>query len=343
MFDPIHHGFRISYFVLWLVVFAGEAGLPIPSLLILLAAGALCRTGALSPLLVLGVSSLGCLGADLIWFEAGRRWGNQIVRILSSISWDPHATERRVHEMFGRWGLRSLLVSKFVPGLGGVTVPLAATEGASWTTFLIYDTVGSLVWAATFGALGFLFADSLAAIASSMASFGKVLALVVGLPLAGYVLWRVWVMGLMLRHLRTRRISPGDLHRKMLSGERLAIIDLLDFEDSPERRVGIAGAFRMDPARLRKRIKVIVPEGLGVVLYCSSSCELSSARVAVAMKKRGISNVWVLEGGISGWEKEGLPVTDQLSTRREVVARLGIKIMGDDADDPRTGIDSPGV
>jgi 3-mercaptopyruvate sulfurtransferase SseA len=51
------------------------------------------------------------------------------------------------------------------------------------------------------------------------------------------------------------------------------------------------------------------------------------------MKKRGISNVWVLEGGMNAWEKEGLPVTQQLSTRHEVVARLGIKIIGDDAED----------
>jgi len=137
----------------------------------------------------------------------------------------------------------------------------------------------------------------------------------------------------MLRHLRERRITPVNLHRKMVSGERFAIIDLLDFEDNPGRQVGIAGAFRMDPARLRKRLQVIVPEGLGVVLYCSSSCELASARVAVAMKKRGISNVWVLEGGMNAWEKEGLPVTQQLSTRHEVVARLGIKIIGDDAED----------
>jgi rhodanese-related sulfurtransferase len=226
-----------------------------------------------------------------------------------------------------------LLVSKFVPGLGGLIAPLAATEGSGRTAFLASDALGSLLWSTTYAGLGFLFADSLAAIASSLAGFGKVLTLVVGLPLACYVLWRIWVMGLMLRHLRTRRITPVNLHRKMASGESFAIIDLLDFEDNPGRRVGIAGAFRMDPARLRKRIQVIVPEGLGVVLYCSSSCELASARVAVAMKKRGISNVWVLDGGMNAWEKEGLPVTQQLSTRREAVARLGIKIIGDDAED----------
>jgi membrane protein DedA with SNARE-associated domain/rhodanese-related sulfurtransferase len=333
MLDPSDHTFRITYLALWSVIFAGQAGLPIPATIFLLAAGALSRAGGLSPLNVLGVSLGGCLAADLIWFEAGRRWGHQIVRILCSLSRDPHYTEKRVHEVFRRWGLRSLLLSKFVPGFGGVIAPLAATEGYGRTVFLAYDALGSLLWSTTFAGLGFLFADSLAAIASSLARFGEVLTLVIGLPLACYVLWRIWVMGLMLRHLRTRRITPVNLHRRMLGGEKFAVIDLLDFEDNPGRQVGIAGAFRMDPARLRKRIEVIVPEGLGVVLYCSSSCELASARVAVVMKKRGVSNVWVLEGGMNAWEKEGLPVTQQLSTRREVVARLGIKIIGDDAED----------
>jgi len=154
MFDPIHHTLRITYFVLWSVVFASQAGVPIPATLFLLAAGALSRAGALNPLFVLGVSLLGCLGADLIWFEAGRRWGDQIVRILCSFSRDPHHTAKRVHEVFHRWGLRSLLLSKFVPGLGGVTPPLAATEGSRRTAFLAYDAVGSLLWSATYAGLG---------------------------------------------------------------------------------------------------------------------------------------------------------------------------------------------
>jgi rhodanese-related sulfurtransferase len=67
-----------------------------------------------------------------------------------------------------------------------------------------------------------------------------------------------------------------------------------------------------------------------LVLYCSSSGELTSARVAVALRKKGISNVWVLEGGLTAWKKEGLPVTLRLSTSAEAAERFGIKIVGDE-------------
>jgi rhodanese-related sulfurtransferase len=84
----------------------------------------------------------------------------------------------------------------------------------------------------------------------------------------------------------------------------------------------------MDPAHLRSRLRVVVPEDLGLVLYCSSSSELTSVRVAVALRKRGISNVWVLEGGLTAWKREGLPVTLQSSTSEEAAERFGIEIIG---------------
>jgi hypothetical protein len=42
----------------------------------------------------------------------------------------------------------------------------------------------------------------------------------------------------------------------------------------------------MDPVRLRSRLPLVVPEKLGLVLYCSSSGELIGARVAVALRKK---------------------------------------------------------
>jgi 3-mercaptopyruvate sulfurtransferase SseA len=72
---------------------------------------------------------------------------------------------------------------------------------------------------------------------------------------------------------------------------------------------------------------MMVPEHLGIILYCSSSGELTSARVAVALQKKGLSNVWVLEGGLTAWRKEGFSVTSHLSTPDEAAERLGIKMI----------------
>ena len=327
MLDPLNHAFRVSYLILWVIVFARQACLPVPANLFLLTAGALARGGELKMLLVLVIGVLGCLAGDLVWFEAGRHWGRQIIRVLCVFSSDPHYCAQKAHSIYARWGLRSLIVAKFIPGLDGVTPPLAGIEGSSRLAFLAYDSLGSLLWSGLYAALGYLFANRLAAIAASMARFDDVLVAVVGIPLAFYITRRAWVMMQMLRHLRLRRITPALLHKKITSAEQVAIVDLLRFEEGHEAHAGIPGAVRMDPARLRSRIRVVVPENVGIVLYCSSSGDLTSARVAVALEKMGISNLWVLEGGLAAWKKEGLPVTIHLSTSSEVAERLGMRII----------------
>ena len=330
MLDLSNHVLSMTYLILWGAVFARQICLPVPANLFLLAAGALARGGGLNMGLILCVGILGCLAGDLVWFEAGRHWGRQIMRILCAFSSDPHYCAQRAHKVFGRWGLRSLILAKFIPGLDGVTPPLAGIEGSERSAFLAYDSLGSFLWTAMYAGLGYLFANRLTLSAASMARFGTVLAAAIGIPLACYVAWRIGIMARMLHHLRLRRITPLLLNEKVMAGEPIAIIDLLDLEEGHGDRPGIPGAVRMDPARLRSRSHVVVPENLGLVLYCSSSGELTSARVALALKKKGISNVWVLEGGLTAWKKEGLPVTLRLSTSAEATERFGIKIVGDE-------------
>jgi membrane protein DedA with SNARE-associated domain/rhodanese-related sulfurtransferase len=329
MLEPLNHAFGLTYWILWAAVFARQVCLPVPANLFLLTAGALVHRGAVNIGLVMSMGVLGCLAGDLVWFEAGRRWGRQIMRILCAFSTDPHYCAQQAHKVFERWGLRSLIVAKFIPGLDGVTPPLAGIEGTSRRDFLVFDSVGSFLWTALYVGLGYLFAERLTIIAASMARFGGLIAEGIGIPLGCYVGWRVWIMIHMLRHLRLRRITPLLLHERITSGEQIAIIDLLDFEDEHEKRAGIPGAVRMAPSRLRSRSRVVVPEHLEMVLYCSSSGEFTSARVAVALQKKGISNVWVLDGGLTAWEREGLPVTVNLSTPKDGAEWFGIRVIAD--------------
>jgi membrane protein DedA with SNARE-associated domain len=176
MLDLSHHALSITHLILWVAVFARQICLPVPANLFLLTAGALARGGGLNMRLVLCVGILGCLAGDLVWFEAGRHWGSQIMRILCAFSSDPHYCAQRADKVFGRWGLRSLILAKFIPGLDGVTPPLAGIEGSERGAFLAYDFLGSFLWTAMYAGLGYLFANRLTLIAASMDRFGAVLA-----------------------------------------------------------------------------------------------------------------------------------------------------------------------
>jgi len=201
------HLVRLTYPTLWLVVFASQVCLPVPAVLFLMMAGALAVHGDLRIDLIILTGILGCLAGDLIWFEAGRQWGSVVLRLLCRFSSDPAYCAKRARRVFGRWGLRCLLVAKFVPGLDGVTPPLAGLEGASLGFFLAYDTVGSLLWSAFYVGLGYTFADWVPLVAAYVSRFGTLLAIGLGVPLFLYAGWRAVTRIGMIGKLRFRKIS----------------------------------------------------------------------------------------------------------------------------------------
>src|SRR6204780_2219927 len=168
--------------------------------------------------------------------------------------------------------------------------------------------------------LGFYFSHELTIAIRVASQFAIALALLIGCPLAIIVTWRITKLFHMIRRLRLRTISPHSLREKLRTGGTIALIDLLNFEESEPAVEGIPGAVRIAPARLRIRDKVFMPKDVEVVLYCSSPREFTSARVALALLRRGIANVFVLDGGLNAWKAEGYPVTMALSSSTETQA-----------------------
>jgi len=75
-----------------------------------------------------------CLLADMMWYEAGKRWGDQILHFIYGLALDPNAASRRSKEAFVRHGARILMLAKFVVGRDAATPPLAGPiVGRSWS------------------------------------------------------------------------------------------------------------------------------------------------------------------------------------------------------------------
>src|SRR5258708_2495913 len=117
----LHHGHAVL--LAW--VFVEQIGLPVPSLPILLAAGALAGSGRFSFTGSIFLSVIACLVADSSWYVLGRVRGIKILQLLCKISLEPDSCVRRTEGVFAKQGARSLVLAKFVPGLGTVAPPLA--------------------------------------------------------------------------------------------------------------------------------------------------------------------------------------------------------------------------
>src|SRR5215472_18160531 len=147
----INHGLPLVF----AVVFVEQMGLPLPALPWLLAAGALAAAGKFNLLLGLGATVLACLAADAFWFYLGRHRGNQVLSLLCRISLEPDTCVRRTQDVFSKYGLRGVLLSKFLPGLSTVAPPLAGMSSISVGRFLFVDGAGSLLYAGCLLGFGF--------------------------------------------------------------------------------------------------------------------------------------------------------------------------------------------
>jgi membrane protein DedA with SNARE-associated domain/rhodanese-related sulfurtransferase len=317
---------QLTYTGVGIVVFARQLCLPLPAVALLIVSGALAGHNHMNPALIVLVSMVCCVAADGVWFWLGRHWGSRVVRMVCRLTSDPRGSFARANRIFDRWGLRVLLVAKFIPLVDGVSPPLAGAEGTSVRRFLLYDGAGAFLWSSAYVLLGVLFANQLDRVIDETQRFATVFGILVGVPLVVYAVWRAFLLIRMMRYLRLHRMTPATLYRKLTAGEKIAIIDLLAFEEGDDHAPGIPGAARIDPVRLRLTPKITVPDDMSIVLYCSSRDQFVSARVAVTLRRRGAKRVWILDGGLKGWQDQGFSVTTELSTPQQVAARLGIDL-----------------
>ncbi len=250
------------------VVLAEQVGLPLPAVPLLLAAGTLAGSGAMSLGVALGLPVLASLLGDTLWYELGRRRGSQVLNLLCRISLEPDSCVRRTENLFVRHGVRSLLLAKFIPGLGTVAPPLAGIFGVSPPRFLLYDALGALFWAECFVGLGYLFSHQLERVAAYAARLGSTLVVLLVGAAAAYVLFKLVQRQRVIRGLRVARITPEELRQMLDAGEDLMIVDLRHALEAEAVPYTIPGALRLAPEEVPHRHHEI-PRDRDIILYCT--------------------------------------------------------------------------
>ena len=307
-----------GYAVLFAAIFARQIGLPVPAPLFLIAAGALAAARKLGLVAALGLAVTACVLADWVWYEAGRRWGDRVLHFVHGLAPDPDAAERRSRKNFARHGPRILVVAKFIAGLDLVAPPLAGTSAVSRLRFLAFDTIGATLWSGTYAGLGLIFNHDLDRAAAYAARVGTLLAGLVFAGLSIYAAPKLARWCRFMRELRLARITPEELKAKLDAGEHVFIVDLQGRWRHARVRQGIPGAVRIDPHRLEqyraydRKTAAPLPRDREVVLYCDGPHEFTSARVALAMQRRGFRRVRPLAGGLRAWQEKGFPVAQDL-------------------------------
>jgi membrane protein DedA with SNARE-associated domain len=250
-------------------VFLEQLGLPIPAMPLFVVAGALVAQGLLpGPRLLFAILGA-ALVADTLWYCAGRKYGWHVLRLLCSLSLSADTCVKQTAAAYERFGLRSLLFAKFVPGLSAVSVPVAGALRAPFPRFLAYDLAGTVLWAGAGIGLGAVFNREVDLVIDGLRRFGAgALGLLVAL-LALYLVIRLLGRRRTLAALRMARVTPQVLAERLLAGDGSLVV--LDVRSRLARRADprkIPGARVVDLGELEAKLRDI-PVEKEVALYCT--------------------------------------------------------------------------
>jgi rhodanese-related sulfurtransferase len=209
-----------------------------------------------------------------------------------------------------------LVVAKFVPGFSTMAPPLAGMSGIKLSSFLLADGLGSLIYGLCFLGLGYLFSNQIEQIDNALSNIGgSALALILALA-ALYVGLKFWRRQSLLRELRIARITAPELRQMQSAGKDMVIVDLRAAAEFERDKSVIQGAVRINVDEVEHRHHEI-PRDRDIILYCSCPNEVTSARVALLLRKKGIDRIRPLLGGIDAWRQLGYPVSlDGLSPEK---------------------------
>ena len=323
----INHGLPIVF----AVVFLEQIGLPLPAIPWLLAAGALSANKQFDIGLGIGAAVVACLIADAFWFYLGKYRGNQVLGFLCRISMEPDSCVRRTLNVFTRYGMRGVVVAKFVPGMSTIAPPLAGMSRVSAARFLFFDGLGSLLYCGIFLLLGYFFSSQIAQIGVALARIGaSALSLLIAISVL-YIAYAYWRRQRLLHELRMARITVEELRQKLDAGENPVILDLRSTAELELDPSIISGAVHLDLHEFAKRHHEF-PHDRDIIIYCSCPNEATSARVALQFHRKGFTRVRPLLGGVDAWRQNNFPMevwTAKITTTAgSVVTGLGPALAG---------------
>ncbi len=117
----------------------------------IVSAAAFARVGHGSLVVVLLASIPGLMKFDIIYWWAGRLWGEKIIHLFAGRSERQRRRGQKFVARVNRWGRwftwPAVIITPFLPIPNAIIYAVAGWTGMSWVTFLILDAIGSLAWA----------------------------------------------------------------------------------------------------------------------------------------------------------------------------------------------------
>ena len=138
----------------------------------IISAAAFARVGHGSLAVAVAAGVFGVMKFDLLYWLAGRMWGERIILLLSGRRKHGPKFMARVH----RWGRKftwpAMLLAPFLPLPSPLVYAVAGWAGMSWVTFVILDLISELAWVGMLVGLGYALGHRAVVVAQTISHYG---------------------------------------------------------------------------------------------------------------------------------------------------------------------------
>ena len=181
----------VGYPLVFLLVMAESAGVPLPGeTAILIASGAAGAGKGFNAWLVFGCAAAGAIVGDTIGYWIGRRGGRALLTRLAGKLWFKQGHIEKTEKFFSRHGGKAVFFGRSVSYLRVFTALMAGVSRMHYPKFLFYNALGGIVWAGAVSFIGYKFGRHLDIVEKIIREIGWGLLAAVVLLAALYLLAR---------------------------------------------------------------------------------------------------------------------------------------------------------
>jgi membrane protein DedA with SNARE-associated domain len=179
-----------GYLGIFVCVFIGNLGIPVPEETVMLVAGFLAGRDILALRWVYVVVIASAVIGDCCGFMIGRHGGQRVIaRLASNFDSIRHRYDR-LQLFFHTHGAKAVFMARFIAGVRFMAGPMAGAAGMPFLRFLGWNVLGAVVWCSLVVTIGYLVGDELYRVAEMAHSASRWIAIAAVLLAIGlYLFW----------------------------------------------------------------------------------------------------------------------------------------------------------
>ena len=178
---------NVGYAAVFALIAVETMGIPVPGETALIGAALLAHEGQMSIVALVALAAAAAIIGDNVGFAIGRKGGRRLFEMPGPFHHHRLAALEVGEPFFQRHGPKAVFLGRWVAGLRIASAWLAGMNKMDWPTFLFWNALGGICWAASIG-LGVFFVGH--AFEKVLGIGGIVAAGVVSGALVGFFVWR---------------------------------------------------------------------------------------------------------------------------------------------------------